>query len=82
MDENLTPLSFARQGDTVEVARVRGNEDLYRRLENLGFVSGAAVRIIADQGGNLIIAVKGTRVAVNRATAASILTRPSSGVRA
>ena len=63
------PLAFAKQGQTVRVARIRGGGDLHHHLENLGFVVGSDVRIVSEQGGNLIVEVKGPRVAINRTTA-------------
>ena len=62
-------LTFAKQGQTVRVAKIRRDEDLHHHLENLGFVVGSDVRIVSEQGGNLIVEVKGTRVAINRTTA-------------
>lgn len=70
---SLTPLTFAGQGQTVSIGKIRGNDELLRHLTELGFVVGADVRVVADQNGNLIVEVKGTRVAINRATAGRIL---------
>lgn len=75
MGKSAMPLSFVRQGETVEVVEVRGSSDLLHRLENLGFVEGSKIRVAADQGGNLIVMAKGSRVAVNRSTAAHVLVR-------
>ena len=69
------PLAFARQGETVTIASIRGGGDLHHHLETLGFVEGAEVRIVAEQSGNLIVSIKGSRVAINRATANRIITR-------
>ena len=35
------PLSLVRAGETVTVCRVRGNEDMKRHLQEIGFVDGA-----------------------------------------
>ncbi|NPD32066.1 ferrous iron transport protein A [Berryella wangjianweii] len=70
------PLAFANQGQTVSVASVRaGKADVQHHLENLGFVEGSRIRIISEQQGNLIVEVKGARVALNRATASRITVR-------
>lgn len=74
MKASPAPLAFATQGQNVRVVNVRSNNDeLHHHLENLGFVEGADVRVVADQGGNLIVEVKGARVAINRATANKII---------
>ncbi|WP_241152742.1 FeoA family protein [Gordonibacter sp. Marseille-P4307] len=68
------PLAFADQGSTVRISRIRlDKQDTLRHLESLGFVEGGEVRVIADQLGNLIVEIKGSRVAVNRATAMKIM---------
>lgn len=68
------PLTFLRSGDTARVARVRGNGDLHHHLENLGFVEGAAMRVVSEQAGNYIVEVKGAQVALDRHTASKIVT--------
>ena len=53
------PLSLVRAGETVTVARVRGNEDMKHHLGNLGFVEGSEVHVVSASGGNIIVTVKG-----------------------
>ena len=38
------PLAMAHEGQAVRVARVSGNNEMRRHLENLGFVEGAEVK--------------------------------------
>ena len=42
-------------------------------LENLGFVAGAAVTVISQIGGNVIVNVKESRVAVSKEMASKIM---------
>ena len=49
-------------------------------LENLGFVSGGMVTVISTMGGNLIVNVKESRVAISREMAGKILVK--TGVKA
>ena len=56
------------------VAKVRGKGDAPRHLENLGFVPGALVKVIAQQAGNLIVEVKGSQVALDKASAQKVIT--------
>lgn len=67
------PLSFLRSGEAARVAKVRGRGELHHHLENLGFVEGAAVRVISEQAGNLIVEVKGSQVALDRQTASKVI---------
>ena len=69
------PLSFQKDGDVVEVVKVRGNHEIHHHLHNLGFVEGAKVRVVSEQGGNLIVEVKGARIAIDKTAASKIMTR-------
>ena len=68
------PLTFLRSGDAARVAKVRGRGEVHHHLENLGFVEGASVRVVSEQGGNLIVEVKGAQVALDRTVASKIIT--------
>lgn len=68
------PLTFRRSGDAASVAKVRGRGEVHHHLENLGFVEGAPVRVVSEQGGNLIVEVKGAQVALDRTVASKIIT--------
>ena len=69
------PLSFLRAGESARVAKVRGKGDLHHHLENLGFVENAQVRVICQNGGNLIVEIKGAQVALDRGLATKIITK-------
>lgn len=69
------PLTMAGRDEKRVVCSVRGKDDTRRFLANLGFVEEAEVQIISELGGNLIVAVKGARVAISRAMASRILVR-------
>ncbi len=68
------PLSFLQAGQVGHVAKVRGKGDAPRHLENIGFVPGALVKVIAQQAGNLIVEVKGSQVALDKASAQKVIT--------
>ncbi len=67
------PLTMAGTGEKGIVQRVGGTEEVRRFLASLGFVAGTAVTIVARTGGNLIVSIKDTRVAVNREMAGKIM---------
>ena len=60
------PLAMVSGGETVKVLSIRGKDEVQRFLRNLGFIEGAEVTVISELGGNVIVSVKGTRVAVSK----------------
>lgn len=68
------PLSFLRDGESASIIKIRGKNGLHRHLENLGFVEGAQVKVVSETPGDLIVEIKGSRVALNRQVAAHIIT--------
>ena len=66
------PLSMIRTGQTGVVKKIGGREDTRRFLENLGFVIGAIVTVVSDTGGNIIVNVKESRVALGKEMANKI----------
>jgi ferrous iron transport protein A len=66
------PLNLAAIGEENIIKRIGGNADVRAHLQNLGFVSGAVVTVVSSMGGNLIVNVKGARVAISREMAQKI----------
>lgn len=66
-------LSMADFGEKKTIARITGKEDTRHHLESLGFVEGTDVTVVSSLGGNLIVNVKGTRVAISRTIANKII---------
>ena len=67
------PLTFMRAGESAQVFKVRGTGEMHHHLENLGFVQGEPVRVVADISGNLIVQVKQARIAISRELAVRIM---------
>ena len=67
------PLTMAQLGTCNLIKKVGGKPETRQFLENLGFVAGGTVSVISEIGGNVIVEVKGSRVAVNRDMAAKIM---------
>ncbi len=67
-------LSEVKQNGVYHVKQLHnGNLDLHRHLENLGFVPGEAITVVSHIGGNLIVNVKGSRVALSSELAKNIV---------
>ncbi|MCR4566434.1 MAG: ferrous iron transport protein A [Pseudobutyrivibrio sp.] len=68
----MMPLVMAPQGEEQMIKRIGGSEEVKRHLQELGFVPGGHVTVVNEIGGNLIINVKESRVAVDKQLAQKI----------
>ena len=69
----MMPLTMADSGEEMMIRKVGGNPDTRKFLESLGFVVGGMVTIINEIGGNVIVNVKESRVAVSKEMAMKII---------
>ena len=69
----MMPLTLANDGEEAIIRHIGGSPDVKRHLEDLGFVAGENVRIISRIGGNVIVVVKETRLAIDQAMASKIM---------
>lgn len=67
------PLILGSIGSSMQIKKITGNDETKRFLSTLGFVVGETVSIISDLGGNMIINIKGTRVALDKSMASRIM---------
>lgn len=67
------PLTMSRTGEINTVQKINGRDDTKRFLESLGFVEGGNVTVVSEMGGNLIVNVKDTRIALNKSMANKII---------
>lgn len=67
------PLTMLNIGETGEIKRIGGNGETRRFLNNLGFVVGAEVSVVSAIGGNVIVNIKDSRVAINKDMAKRIM---------
>ena len=67
------PLTMASIGETNTIRKVGGNEETKRFLENLGFGAGAEITVVSAIGGNVIVNIKDSRVAINQDMARHIM---------
>lgn len=66
------PLLLAKVGESNLIKKVTGKEETRLFLKKLGFVTGAAITVISSIGGNLIVNIKDSRVAIDRNMAKGI----------
>lgn len=67
------PLTLANTGEPCVIKKVGGNTETKKFLESLGFVPGGIVTVMNEIGGNVIVNVKESRVAVSKEMAAKIV---------
>ena len=67
------PLTLATVGEENIIKRIGGLPEVRQHLENLGFVVGGTVTVITTLGGNVIVKVKESRVAVSDELARKIM---------
>ena len=66
------PLALLGVGESGTITDIRGKEDVVHHLHNLGFAAGTDVEVVGNTDAGMIIAVKGSRVALNRGMASKI----------
>ena len=69
----MMPLNLANVGESNIIKKIGGKPEVKKHLENLGFVVGGNVSIVNTLGGNVIVNVKETRVAISKEMAQKIL---------
>lgn len=68
----MMPLVLADIGEVNTIKRVGGNPQVKQHLANLGLVVGGDVSIVNRLGGNVIVNIKDTRVAISEDMARKI----------
>lgn len=69
----MMPLSLAGVGEENMIKRVGGTPEIKKHLEDMGFVAGGNVTVVAMIGGNVIVNVKESRIAISREMANKIM---------
>ena len=66
----MVPLAVIRPGETCVIQRIGGNDKTRRFLESL---AGSQIAVVTETGGNLIVSVKDSRLAISREMASKIM---------
>jgi ferrous iron transport protein A len=69
----MMPLALANAGEENTVKKISGSPEVRQHLENLGFVIGGSVTVVTSLGGNVIVNVKESRVAISEEMARKIM---------
>ena len=69
----MMTLGMAQVGETNIIRKITGRDEVRQHLAEIGFVVGEEVRVVSELGGNLILSVKDSRVALDKSMAMRIL---------
>ena len=69
----MMPLTLAEVGEENIIKKIGGSQEVRSHLENLGFIAGGAVTVINTIGGNVIVNVKESRIAISKEMAQKIM---------
>lgn len=69
----MMPLVLANAGEENIVRKIGGSPEVRQHLADLGFNVGTGVTIVSTMGGNVIVKVKESRVAISREMAQKIM---------
>ena len=69
----MMPLILADPGEEAIIKKVGGNPEMKKHLEDMGFTAGGAVTVMNTIGGNLIVKIKESRVAISKEMASKIM---------
>ena len=69
----MMPLTMGETGKVYTIEKVGGGPQTKKHLEDIGFYAGGNVEIISATCGNLIVAVKDSRIALDRDLAKKIM---------
>ena len=67
------PLTLADPGAENVIKKVGGSPEVKKHLEDMGFTVGGTCTIISAMGGNVIVKVKESRIAISREMAQKIM---------
>ncbi|HZK55090.1 MAG TPA: FeoA family protein [Desulfosporosinus sp.] len=71
------PLTMLSPGKEAVVGACRAKETTRKFLEGLGIIPGVTISVISQFNGNLIVSIKGSRLALNRGVAQQVLVQVS-----
>ena len=69
----MMPLTMVQAGETVTIGKITGKDEVRLHLAELGFVVGSDITVMNGLGGNVIVQVKDSRVALDKTRANRIL---------
>ena len=69
----MLPLPIAQEGEVVTIKKITGNDATRLHLAEMGFTVGTKITVITRMGGNMILQVRDSRVALDESMARRIM---------
>ena len=66
-------LSMVSLGDIRKIKELRGKDSVKRNLQSLGFLPLEQIEIVAENPSGIILLIKNTKIAINKAMANKIV---------
>lgn len=67
------PITLAEIGEENIIKKVGGKPEMRKHLEDMGFIAGGAITVVSTFGGNVIVSVKDSRIAISQEMANKIM---------
>ena len=69
----MLPLPTAQEGEVVIIKKITGNDATRLHLAEMGFTVGSKITVVTRLGGNMILQVRDSRVALDESMARRIM---------
>lgn len=69
----MMPLTMAKAGEAAVIRKISGKDEVRQHLAELGFVVDSNVTVVTKMGGNIIVQVKNSRIALDKTMANRIM---------
>ena len=69
----MLPLPTAQEGEVVIIKKITGNDATRLQLAEMGFTVGSKITVVTRLGGNMILQVRDSRVALDGSMARRIM---------
>ena len=69
----MIPLNLVKPGERAVIRKITGKDSTRQHLSELGFVVDGEVTLVSDMGGNLILQVKESRIALDKELATRVM---------
>ena len=67
------PLTMLPLGSEAVINACGVKDDTGKFLQGLGIIPGASISVVSEMSGNLIISIKGSRIAINKGIAQQVM---------
>lgn len=70
------PMSFAPIGSNVQIVNILMGQTLNKKLMEMGLTTGSQIKIVKNDGGQLILGVAGSKLALGQGMGQKIMVKP------